>query len=67
MEVRFEQTERTDSAPWKEEFLMELWKNLTRKLIYEAKWDLSMVKESCIFYFHFLTWALILGPDIFLC
>jgi len=37
MEVRFEQTERTDSAPWKEEFLMELWKNLTRKLIYEAK------------------------------
>jgi len=58
MEVRFEKTERTDSTLWKEEFLMDLWKNLTRKPIYKAKWDLWMVKVSCILYFHFLTWAL---------
>jgi len=37
MEVRFEKTERTDSTLWKEEFLMDLWKNLTRKPIYKAK------------------------------
>jgi len=37
MEVGFEQTERTDRAPWKEDFCMNIWKDLHGKLIYEAK------------------------------